>query len=64
MSIHLRFHICDIKEFDLLIGYLLEKLLKEEHTGKLDVCLGKTIKVPLHFSHSIHTKTTPNGRGE
>jgi hypothetical protein len=30
------------------------------HTGKLDVFLGKTIVVPLHFSHSIHTKTEPN----
>jgi hypothetical protein len=59
MAIHLSFHICDIKEFDLLIGYPLEKLLKEGHTGKLDVCLGKTIKVPLHFSHSIHTLTGP-----
>jgi hypothetical protein len=57
MLIHLSFHICDIKEFDLLIDCPLEKLLKEGHTGKLDVCLGKTIKVPLHFSHSIHTKT-------
>jgi hypothetical protein len=60
MSIHLSFHICDIKEFDLLIGYPLENLLKEGHTWKLDVCLGKTIKVPLHFSHSIHTKTKPS----
>jgi hypothetical protein len=54
MSIHLSFHICDIQEFDLLIGYPLEKLCKE-----FDVCLGKTIKVPLHYSHSIHTKTEP-----
>jgi hypothetical protein len=38
MLIHLSFHICDIKEFDLLIGYPLEKLLKEGHTGKLDIC--------------------------
>jgi hypothetical protein len=60
MSIHLSFHICDIKVFDLLIGYPLEKLFKEGHTGKLDVCLGKTTKVPLHFSHSIHTKTEPS----
>jgi hypothetical protein len=60
MTIHLSFHICDIKEFDLLIGYPLEKLLKEGHTGKLDLFLGKTIKVPLHFSHSIHTKTEPS----
>jgi hypothetical protein len=57
MSVHLSFHICDIKEFDLLIGYPLGKLLKEGHTEKLDVCLGKIIKVSLHFSHSIHTKT-------
>jgi hypothetical protein len=28
MPIHLRFHICDIKEFNLLIGYHLEKLFK------------------------------------
>jgi hypothetical protein len=49
MSIHLSFHICDNKEFDLLIGYPLEKLLKEGHTRKLDGCLGKTIKVPLTF---------------
>jgi hypothetical protein len=60
MSIHLSFHICDIKEFDILIGYPLEKLLKEGHIGKLDVYLGKTIKVPLHFSHSMHTKTEPS----
>jgi hypothetical protein len=39
MSIHLSFHICDIKEFNLLIGYPLEKLLKEGHIGKLDVKL-------------------------
>jgi hypothetical protein len=32
MSIHLSFHICDIKDFDLLIGYPLEKLLKQGHT--------------------------------
>jgi hypothetical protein len=49
MSTHLSFHIWGIKEFDFLIGYHLEKLLMEGHTGKLDVCLGKTIKVPLHF---------------
>jgi hypothetical protein len=60
MSIHLSFHIFDIKEFDLLIGYPLEKLLKEGHTGNLDVFLDKTIKVPLHFSHSIHAKTEPS----
>jgi hypothetical protein len=60
MSIHLRFHNCDIKEFDLLIGYPLEKLFKEGHTGKLDFCLSKTIKVPLHFSYLIHTKTEPS----
>jgi hypothetical protein len=60
MPIHLSFHICDIKEFDLLIGYPLEKLLKEGHTGIVDVCLGRTIKVLLHFSHSIHTKTEPS----
>jgi hypothetical protein len=60
MSIHSSFHICDIKEFDLLIEYPLEKLLKEGHTWKLDVFLGKTIKVSLHFSHSIHTKTEPS----
>jgi hypothetical protein len=60
MSIHPSFHIFDIKEFDLLIGSPLEKLLKEGHTRKLDVCLGKTIKVPLHFSHSIDTKTEPS----
>jgi hypothetical protein len=41
-------------------SYPLEKLLKEGHTWKLDVCLGKTIKVPLHFSHSIHTKNKPS----
>jgi hypothetical protein len=60
MSIHLCFHICDIKKFDLLIGYPFKKLLKEGNTGKLDVCLGKTIKVPMHFSHSIHAKTEPS----
>jgi hypothetical protein len=57
MSIHLSFHISNIKEFDLLICYPLEKLLKEGHIGKLDVCLGKTIKIPLQFSHLIHTKS-------
>jgi hypothetical protein len=60
MSTHLSFHICDIKEFNLLIGYPSDKLLKEGYTGKLDVCLGKTIKVPLYFSHSIRTKTEPS----
>jgi hypothetical protein len=60
MLIHLSFHICDIMEFALLIGNPLEKLLKEGHTGRHDVCLGKTIKVPLHFSHSIHTKIEPS----
>jgi hypothetical protein len=60
MPIHLSFHICDIKEFDLLIGHSLERLLKEGHTGKLDICLRKTIRVPLHFAHLIHTKTEPS----
>jgi hypothetical protein len=35
MSIHLSFHICDIKEFDLLIGYPLEKFLKEGHKANM-----------------------------
>jgi hypothetical protein len=50
-STHL-IHICDINRLSFR-----KKLVKEGHTGKLDVCLGETIKVPLHFSHSIHKKT-------
>jgi len=59
MLINLSFYIFDIREFDLLIGHPLERLLVEGHTGKLDICLGKN-KFPLHFAHSIHTKTEPS----
>ena len=60
MTIHLSFHIFDIKEFDLLIGQPFERLLNEGHKGKLDICLGKSLKIPLNFTHSIHTKTEPS----
>jgi hypothetical protein len=60
MPIHMSVHIFDIKEFDFFNRLSFRKLLNKGHTRKLDVCLDKTIKVPLHFSHSIHTKAKPS----
>ena len=42
-KVHLSFYIFDILEFDLLIGQLIERLIQEGQTEKLNIRLGKTL---------------------
>jgi hypothetical protein len=41
--VHMSFYIFDIIEFDLLIGQLIERLIQEGQTGKLNIYLGKIL---------------------
>lgn len=56
------FHIFDIQDFDVLIGYPLERLL-DEPTGNLDVKLGRT-QVSLPIIRAKNTFGEPPVRAE
>jgi hypothetical protein len=53
------FYVFDIIEFDLLIGQPIERLIQEGQTGKLNICLGKNLKLPISISHSLNTESEP-----
>jgi hypothetical protein len=55
--VYLSFYIFDIVEFDLLIGQLIERLIQEGQTGKLNIRLGKSFILPLTITHSLNAKT-------
>jgi hypothetical protein len=57
--VHMSFYIFDIIEFDLLIGQPIERLIQEGQTGKLNICLGKYLKLPISISHSLNTENEP-----
>jgi hypothetical protein len=46
--VHMSFYIFDINEFDLLKGQPIERLIQEGQTGKLNICLGKNLKLPIY----------------
>jgi hypothetical protein len=58
-QVHMSFYIFDIIEFDLLIGQPIERLIQEGQTGKLNICLGKSLKLPISISHSLNTESEP-----
>jgi hypothetical protein len=53
--VNMSFYIFDIIEFDLLIGQLIERLIQEGQTGKLNIYL----KFPISISHSLNTESEP-----
>jgi hypothetical protein len=53
------FYIFDIIEFDLLIGQPIERLIQEGQTGKLNICLGKNLKLPISISHPLNIESEP-----
>ena len=57
--VHLSFYIFDIMEFDQLIGQLIERLIQEGQTGKLNIRLGKNFKLSIPITHSLNTETEP-----
>jgi hypothetical protein len=57
--LHMSFYIFDIIEFDLLIGQPIERLIQEGQIGKLNICLGKNLKLTISISHSLNTKSEP-----
>ena len=56
-KVHLSFYIYDIMEFDLLIGQLIERLIQEGQTGKLNIRLGKNFKLSIPITHSLNADT-------
>jgi hypothetical protein len=55
--VHMSFYIFDIIEFDLLIGQPIERLIQEGQTRKLNIYLGKNLKLPISISHSLNTES-------
>ena len=50
IMVHLSFDICDIMEFDLLIGQPIERLILEGQRGSLKINLRKNFKLSLPIS--------------
>ena len=46
-------------EFDLLIGQLIERLIQEGQTRKLNIRLGKNFKLSISITHSLNVETEP-----
>ena len=46
-------------EFDLLIGQLVERLVQEVQTGKLNIRIGKNFKLSIRITHSLNTESEP-----
>jgi hypothetical protein len=42
-----------------LIGQPIERLVQEAQTEKLNICLGKNLKLPISISHSLNTESEP-----
>jgi hypothetical protein len=57
--VHMSFYTFDIIEFDLLIGQPIEMLIQEGQTGKLNIYLGKNLKLHISISHSLNTESEP-----
>jgi hypothetical protein len=57
--VHMSFYIFDIIEFDLLITQPIKRLIQEGQTGKLNICFGKNLKLPISISHSLNTESEP-----
>jgi hypothetical protein len=53
------FYIIDVIEFDHLIGQTIERLIQEGQIGKLNICLGKNLKLPISVSYSLNTESEP-----
>jgi hypothetical protein len=62
IKVFIDFHIYAILEFDILIGYPIEKLLKEKPShGSLDEKFGKTASaIPIFHLEIPMTKHNPN----
>jgi hypothetical protein len=58
-KVHLSFCIFDIIEFDLLIGQLIERLIQEGQTGKLNIRFRKNFKLSIPITHSLNAETEP-----
>jgi hypothetical protein len=59
-KVHLSFYIFDIMELDLLIGQLVERLIREGQIGNLKISLGKNFKLSVPITHSLNTETEPS----
>ena len=46
-------------EFDLLIRQLIERLIQEGQTGKLNIRLGKNFKLSIPITHSLNAESEP-----
>jgi hypothetical protein len=57
--VRMSIYIYDIIEFDLLIGQLIQRLLLEGQTGKLNICLGKNLQRSIPIIHSLNTESDP-----
>jgi hypothetical protein len=55
--VNLSFYIFGIIEFDLLIGQPIERLIHEGQIGKLNICLGKNLSLPISISCSLNTES-------
>jgi hypothetical protein len=55
----LSFYIFDIKEFDLLIGQPIERLIQEGKMRKLNIRLEKNFNLYILINHSLNAKTEP-----
>ena len=61
ITILLNFYIFEIRDFDLLIGHPLKKLLEEsQYSGSLDVDLGKSINLSIPLTQSANSKAELN----
>ena len=54
---YLSFYVFDFWEFDLLIGHPIERLLYEGRKGSININLGKSIKLSIPITRSLHVKT-------
>jgi hypothetical protein len=43
----------------MLIGQPIERLIREGQIGRLNICLGKNLKLPISISHSLNTESEP-----
>jgi hypothetical protein len=55
----LNFYIFHMVEFDVLIGQLIERLIQEGQTRKLNIKLRKNFKLFMPITYSLNTKIEP-----
>ena len=46
-------------EFELLIGQPIERLIQERQMGKLNITLGKNVKLSIPITYSLNAKSEP-----